>query len=570
MQDEHFQRPKLDSLNNALKTENLVESTVVKKEENPARIEVTTKEGYIIYVTETGTEYKGKGEVKDKTDENPQISIKETETNNLQRKTDIAYKDLFEIEWANDGGGTVKYSTIGKLNFNNIEINDEKIDNIKDLEIGTYQVICTAISPSNQSVTAEKEVKITSLADTTVTDSNNNVQNAKAIYSEYDIAYFRDLVNGGQNTLNAKLMNDINMEKVCSASVGNWKPIGNTIVKYSGIFDGNNKIIDYINIDSADDYQGLFGYTENNFMSGIIIGNNSNIKGHSKVGAIAGYIENATLKRCGNNGSVIGTEVDVGGVVGTTCNSIVTEVYNKGKVTGNKQVGGIIGNMEISTTSNKLTYAYNNASVTGGFLVGGIVGHGRNYASIYNCYNSGKIESTSKSEASGALTGGVVGKLRAYAECKYCFNSGEVENKGTGIYVGGICGILNATPSGTISDESAKSVISYCYNNKNVASNGAYTGGIIGYIDEYCFINDSYTLSSIIVKYGNTSATSNRGTKNNYLGKLVGDAFGTGVTSNVSSLSSVPTIYNVVNNLSDEESKYWLETNKIEPQLIWE
>ena len=70
MQDEHFQRPKLDSLNNALKTENWVESTVVKKEENPARIEVTTKEGYIIYVTETGTEYKGKGEVKDKTDEN--------------------------------------------------------------------------------------------------------------------------------------------------------------------------------------------------------------------------------------------------------------------------------------------------------------------------------------------------------------------------------------------------------------------------------------------------------------------------------------------------------------------
>ena len=66
---------------------------------------------------------------------------------------------------------------------------------------------------------------------------------ANAIYSEYNLAYFRDLVNGGQTTLNGKVMNDLNLSKVCGTTIGNWKPIGNTKdkldekthVKYNGI-----------------------------------------------------------------------------------------------------------------------------------------------------------------------------------------------------------------------------------------------------------------------------------------------------------------------------------------------
>ena len=233
------------------------------------KLELTTKEGYIFYITETTTEYKGKGEVVDTSalesadvieiklteqltntnkvqitdlsgkdyyeikyqigstegewqdinsgdivdvaygttiyaklvygsdsgvihklvisNTSPTIVAKTVDTTNMVRKTNKSLADLFEITWGSDGTGTVEYKVTGNLTFNNTSFSNTNISNISDLELGTYNVLCTITSPSNEVVSATNEnVKITTLSNTTVADACNTQVDAKAIYSSYD------------------------------------------------------------------------------------------------------------------------------------------------------------------------------------------------------------------------------------------------------------------------------------------------------------------------------------------------------------------------------------------------
>ena len=359
LQKEDYSPPSLVELQTEFGSDrqaNWVESAVIQEVEEKDQVVLKTKEGYIFYITETKTEYKGKGEVKDTsalTRENvltleevgdgtkgrlvkitanlkpeedyyeieyninsedgewtkikngetvdvpysstiyarliyvtnkgtiyrlevgasdPKIVAKTTDTNNIIRKINEPLSELFEITWGSDGTGNIEYNILGNLNFKNTSFTSTEINNLAQLEIGIYNVTCKITSPSNKTATAQKSVKITKLAETTVTNANNDAVSAFAIYSEYDLAYFRDLVNGGQFTINGQLKNDIDLSNVCSASVGNWIPIGefktnvgltdgsvNAEVYFNGIFDGMNNKIEKIYINSSTLYrQGLF------------------------------------------------------------------------------------------------------------------------------------------------------------------------------------------------------------------------------------------------------------------------------------------------------------------------
>ncbi len=52
------------------------------------------------------------------------------------------------------------------------------------------------------------------------------------------------------------------------------------------------------------------------------------------------------------------------------------------------------------------------------------------------------------------------------------------------------------------------------------------------------------------------------------MGKVIGSQEGT--TSNIGGLTELPSVYYVVNGLSDEESQYWSKSNINEPNLLWE
>jgi len=113
---------------------------------------------------------------------------------------------------------------------------------------------------------------------------------------------------------------------------------------------------------------------------------------------------------------------------------------------------------------------------SGNVYVGGICG--TNSASIYNCYNAGKVfasaPSSTTTSSNYAYAGGVCGNFSNGA-ISDCYNTGEIYASAFYARAGGICGQNSNT---TISIEN-------CYNNGNVSisaifSSGKYVGGVCG------------------------------------------------------------------------------------------
>ena len=115
----------------------------------------------------------------------------------------------------------------------------------------------------------------------------------------------------------------------------------------------------------------IFGTVENSYNTGII-------QGEGEVGGITGQIGTdceANIRNCYNEGSIIGNTFAVGGIVGWTSDTgtsgTIENNYNKGKVTGVDQVGGLIGK---NAATFIVTKCYNKGTVEGTTNVGSIIG----------------------------------------------------------------------------------------------------------------------------------------------------------------------------------------------------
>ena len=153
------------------------------------------------------------------TNVNPEVTAKSTNTENLKRKTNLPFSNLFNIK--TNKSGTIKYEVTGNMKYNNKAVSETKLTNVSELELGAYTVKCTITdkNANGETITLEDEkvVTITELAETTFTNVKGETKTGKALYSVYDVAEFRDLVNqGGDNlSLNAQLQEDIDLSKVC-------------------------------------------------------------------------------------------------------------------------------------------------------------------------------------------------------------------------------------------------------------------------------------------------------------------------------------------------------------------
>lgn len=168
-----------------------------------------------------------------------------------------------------------------------------------------------------------------------------------------------------------------------------------------------------INVEAIDD----------NFIGGIVGSNGGNIKNctedvdiNANIAAAAGGIagENSQYSqiiKCSNFGSINVDQLSafnassVGGIVGANY-SIVDRCYNLGNVTcikstvdsgvTNEAIGGIVGLCWDKTTS--VTNSYNKGTISGDRLVGGVVGCGgfsgtdSTGTNVYNSYSTGNIK----------------------------------------------------------------------------------------------------------------------------------------------------------------------------------
>ena len=290
------------------------------------------------------------------------------------------------------------------------------------------------------------------------------------LYNANDLAWYRDLVNAGNDTACAKLMADIDMSSVChAASDGqeelSWKPISTTENVWSGTFDGNGKTISnlYYNNNGVDHvYGGLFGYAGGTFKNltfenakvviqgtynfgGILVAfaNQAIIKNidtdakcsiqGAYVGGIAGYLLESKIQDCVNRATLTGT-YNLGGICAqffSKSNNSVSRCINLGSVTGSLScLGGILGIL----TGGKVENCVNYALVKGidyGSSVGGVIGN-CNGGTVENCANYANVQGS-------YFIGGIVGDIHDTADftLKNVFTFGDVAGKnGCGIVLG--------------------------------------------------------------------------------------------------------------------------------------
>ena len=240
------------------------------------------------------------------------------------------------------------------------------------------------------------------------------------------------------------LRNSIDADFTSDASYGNGDGKGFTpIQNFSGRFDGLGNNIFSLTIKRDDvDNVALFGSVND-----------------------GSYIRNVNII----SGSVTGNK-NVGSVIGSAGSIIVENIINTANVTGVDNVGGIVGSVNDKKSSSDqavMSGLINVGTVTGTSSIGGIAGSAEFTVIEGETYNLGAVRG--QSHEIGGIVGSAVNIEIGNADDEFqIYNQANVEG---GYNVGGIIGSLTSTNDGV------SSVV-------NVANHGAITA--LGYTgDQY-------------------------------------------------------------------------------------
>ncbi len=215
----------------------------------------------------------------------------------------------------------------------------------------------------------------------------------------------------------------------------------------NGYLDGGNNTVTFT-IEKTEDCAGLFtqisgtSTIENLILDGSVSGTNY-------VGALAGRItepEEVVIKNCVNKADVTASGARTGGFIGDLYNDSkinnltvnLSYLTNEGTVSGNGYwVGGITG---LTANGVVLSNMINKGNITGGNSAGGIVG--LLYGDVIMSYNTGVI--------TAPCSGGIAGYTLGSALIDSCFNMGKIimtedaeggKNSGAGGILGDLGGV---------------------------------------------------------------------------------------------------------------------------------
>jgi len=170
-------------------------------------------------------------------------------------------------------------------------------------------------------------------------------------------------------------------------------PIGNSLTRFTGTYNGDEHTIDnlFINRSSTDNI-GLFGKikptTTTTTVSnlGVI---NININGQNNVGGLIGYNDaGSTVSNCYSTGEVVGGQV-VGGLMGDN-RATLGNCYSTASVSGTKNCGGLVGYNRGATVSNCYSKGNVNRSSGSESNFAGFCGFNHT-STIENCYSTGSV-----------------------------------------------------------------------------------------------------------------------------------------------------------------------------------
>lgn len=220
------------------------------------------------------------------------------------------------------------------------------------------------------------------------------------------LSYFRDLVNGGQTSICAKVVADIDLGGV------SWTPIGLTQTGYNGVFDGCGHLISNVRIDSV---SSRISITQSNGKKySIVVGGLFGVVGYSGTVRCVGISGSVT----GNIKSASGYGLYIGSLIGTTF-GMVEECFS---------------------TCNFTDLTISNNDYIG---LGGLIGNAQPGGTIRNCYNTGNITATiksTKSSANNLYAGGLIGLGDCRVENCYAATALNLTATNSRRYYGGVAG----------------------------------------------------------------------------------------------------------------------------------
>lgn len=222
-----------------------------------------------------------------------------------------------------------------------------------------------------------------------------------------------------------------------------WTPIGKEGARFEGNFDGANKTVSGIYINTKSAHNGLFGYADAHIEN--ITVTSSVVLSGEYAGAIAGF-NTGSVSGCSVFAVIGGGSNNTGAVAGY--GGKVSSCLGASWVSGLENVGGTVGfGYAVGSMNTGCVYGYS--------CVGGITGRGGSE----NCLNLGEV--------SGVENVGGISGLVETGELSTCINAGTA--RGTA-YVGAILG------------RSKAGRVSGCYYLENSAADSSQTvQGGIGY-----------------------------------------------------------------------------------------
>ena len=272
-----------------------------------------------------------------------------------------------------------------------------------------------------------------------------------------------------------------------------FTPIGTEDAPFSGIFDGNNKVISGLSFDTASEYVGFFGFCEDATIKNVIIDDISvsivddeldkmyvaglcayakgnctfescvvngsiNAKGNGNVFAagICAYVEsgiNHTLSsftHCVNNIAVTAestgdlSKVCVAGIAAYGLYADVISSANNGEMVAIAKCGANAAGISATYGQRDIKKTYNSANVSATSLTTDAIASGLVASTIYgileDCYNSGDISAVSNAVSTAA---GICAESQLENGYKRCYNAGVISVTGETKYAGSLIATAN-------------------------------------------------------------------------------------------------------------------------------
>lgn len=189
---------------------------------------------------------------------------------------------------------------------------------------------------------------------------------------------------------------DINLDEAPWNEGEGWVPIGTSAERFTGSYNGDNYLISGLMINRDAGNMGLFGYINGSLIQNVHLVDVNIQGRTQIGALVGIMDDDSVVRSCSSNGqiNIDGAHRHIGGLVGWCLNSLVTDSYSQVNIEGGERVGGLVGWLNGGQVRN--SYATGNLNVATGVsggLVGLIQtwGPGEGIGTISNSYARGDV-----------------------------------------------------------------------------------------------------------------------------------------------------------------------------------